>query len=501
MSRSSILSDTASTAEMNPPPPILLRNGTVVTCTAGQRQPVHFVADVLVQDSIIVSITRKGHTSVPVPSDCKIIDATDKLICPGFVDTHRHVWEAAYKWMGDWTLSEYVAKCIMLLPPLIQKDDAHSSQLLGCLEALNAGITSIVDHSHLTTSAGMVDSILDATRKSGIRSFFCYTRWDEFPSGEIRKAWQMKQLTDIATHGTGSDRITLGIGIDGSTEEFFTEMRDEIWPFLNEHKIDIISTHYVGGLSLVGPDAVNQFSSRGLLDRPILFVHCNPLSPEDCELIRNSESGISSTPEIELAMAHGDPVAMAADAEGLRVGLGVDCSSCISGDMFSVMRFALQHQRGMDNSRLSKVGKLSLEQKHRAGDVFRLATIGGAKAIRREKIIGSIEVGKKADILIIDTLTPSMLGAEVDPAQAIVLHATPADISMVFVDGEMVVNKIQSHSSGVFTRLNWNDVVRRMQESTRRVRGRMANWKSAEDGKYAEWQKMANLPVIPVDQY
>ncbi|KAG8857649.1 hypothetical protein FRB96_005667 [Tulasnella sp. 330] len=482
-------------------PPTLLRNGTVVTCLADQQQPVHFVADVLIQNGVISSISRKGERPATVPYGCRIIDATNKLICPGFVDTHRHVWEAAYKWMGDWTLMEYVAKCVMLLPPLIQKDDAYASQLLGCLEALNAGVTSVVDHCHLTTSPGVVDSMLEATRKSGIRSFFCYTRWDEFPSGSNRKAWQMQQLKDLATNGTGSDRITLGIGIDGTTEAFFTEMRDDIWPFLHEHDIDIISTHFVGSLSGIGPDAVNQFSTRGLLDRPILFVHANSLSKADCELINSSKSGISSNPEIELAMSHGDPVAMFADSQGVRVGLGVDCSSVVGSDMFSVMRFALQHQRGADHSKLAKDGKIALQLKHNTGDVFRLATIGGARAIRRENIIGSIEVGKMADILLVDTLTPSMLGAEVDPVQAIVLHATPSDISTVFVDGEIVVDKNQDPSSGVFSRVNWNDVVCRTRESTKHIRGQLENWKESENAKYAEWHKMVGFNAVPADQF
>lgn len=89
----------------------LIRNGTVVTCIGNDRTPSHFKADVLVRDGTIVEVAREKQLS---PQEgWIIIDATDKLVCPGFVDTHRHVWESAYRFMGDWTLLEYVRKALV----------------------------------------------------------------------------------------------------------------------------------------------------------------------------------------------------------------------------------------------------------------------------------------------------------------------------------------------------------------------------------------------------
>lgn len=254
----------------------------------------------------------------------------------------------------------------------------------------------------------------------------------------------MEQLTRFATEGTGSDRVTLGLAVDGQGDAFFEELRDDLFPFAKKHNIDVISTHSVGGLNGIGAHTLEELVKRELLDRPVLFVHGNNITPDDHQHLKASGSSISCTPEVELAMSHGEPVGLPADAAGVRVGLGVDCSTVVSGDMFSVMRSLLSHQRGKDNHRLAEKGKLAFMHKHRCQDAFRLATIGGARAIHREHMIGSIEVGKRADLLLVETTTPSMLGAERDPVEAMVMHCT---VSRSFVRSEAIVAELDPTSA------------------------------------------------------
>lgn len=478
----------------------LIRNGTVVTCIGNDRIPSHFKADVLVRDGAIVEVARDKRLS---PREgWTIVDATDKLVCPGFVDTHRHVWESAYRFMGDWTLLEYVAKCLQVLFPVIEADDAYASQMLGYLEALNGGVTTVVDHCHLTREPQLFDAMLDATRKSGIRSFLCYARWEKWPNGTGRKEWQMNQLRRLVKEGTGSDRVTLGLAIDGLGEVFYRELQDELFPFAKESGIDVFSTHTVSKLSGIGPDTISQLAERGMLTQPILFVHCNEMSEEERDKLIAAECGISSTPEIELHMPLGNPVALTADEAGARVGLGVDCSSVVSGEMFSVMRSALQYQRGVENDKLHSQGKLPKYLKRKAGDVFRMATMGGARAIHREHLIGSVEVGKKADLVLINTLTPAMLGAERDPVQAIVMHASVSDVEMVLVDGEVVVDKTRPVSEGAFTRVKWTEEVKRVRESSERMKARISDWNTAEEAGYTRIRDIIGLTdEVCVEKY
>lgn len=248
--------------------------------------------------------------------------------------------------------------------------------------------------------------------------------WEEWPNGSGRREWQMNQLRSLVKEGTGSDRVTLGLAIDGLGDAFYRELKDDLFPFAKESGIDVFSTHTVSKLSGIGPDTISQLAERGMLNQPILFVHCNDMTDSERDTLIAAECGISSTPEIELHMPLGNPVALKADEAGARVGLGVDCSSVVSGEMFSAMRSALQYQRGVENAALHSQGKFPKYLKRKAGDVFRMATMGGARAIHREHLIGSVEVGKKADLILINTLTPAMLGGERDPVQAIVMHAS-----------------------------------------------------------------------------
>ncbi|KAG8938161.1 hypothetical protein FRC03_007559 [Tulasnella sp. 419] len=388
--------------------------------------------------------------------------------------------------MGDWSLYEYVAKCVVQFTKHIEPEDAYISQLIGNLEALSAGVTSVVDHCHLTTSEAVAESLLEATKKSGIRSYFCYARWEEFPNGSGRKEWQMAQIDRFAAQLKGSERITLGVGIDGMGEPFFDELKNDIFPLADKHGIDVFSTHYVGGPNLLGAGGANAFASRGLLEnKSLLFVHANALEPSEYEAIKNSNSGISATPEIEMAMGHGDVVGFVAEDAGMRVGLGVDCASVIGGDFFTVMRTMLAYQRSRENEKHLQRGEVPRYIKRKAQDVFRMATLGGARSIRRENEIGSLEVGKRADIVLLDLTSPSMLGADRDPFQAIVMHATVADINRVIVGGEILVDRNQPARDGVFTKVKWSDQVIKVQESLARLRAKFKDWEREEEETYA----------------
>ncbi|KAG8916802.1 hypothetical protein FRC02_003584 [Tulasnella sp. 418] len=340
--------------------------------------------------------------------------------------------------------------------------------------------------------------MLEATRKSGIRSYFCYARVDQFPYGAKRKEWQMAHLEKLVKEGMGSDRVTLGLAFDHSDDGFFNELKDELFPFADKHGIDIFSTNYLGGPNPIGEGGVHAFASRGFLEnRSILFVHANSLQSSEHELLRNSSSAVVSTPEIEQSMALGPTVGFPAEDAGVRVGLGVDCACAVGGNMFRVMRSMLAYQRGHENQEILKKGKVPLKLQRRTKDVFRMATIGGARAIRREHEIGTLEVGKKADIVLINATSPSMLGAARDPVRAIVMHATVEDVNKVIVGGEVLVDKSRSSRDGVFTRLNWSDEVNKVRNSLARISSTFKNQEHEEEEAFKTLQE--SLPSMGVN--
>lgn len=118
--------------------PKLIRNGTIVTFTKDSNEPFVGPYDILIVQDRIARIER--HIAPP-SGQVDIIDATDKIIIPGFIDTHRHVWQSLFKgMMSDWTLAEYIGKNLSVLAELLDPEDVYAAQMAGVLEALNAGL-------------------------------------------------------------------------------------------------------------------------------------------------------------------------------------------------------------------------------------------------------------------------------------------------------------------------------------------------------------------------
>lgn len=169
----------------------------------------------------------------------------------------------------------------------------------------------------------------------------------------------------------------------------------------------------------------------------VILSHANYISSNDSKLVKENGAFISSTPSLELQAGMGTPACFD-DDRGVQScsSLGVDCHNAALGSIASEMRCALTHSRAVYNDKFIAAGKMPAKLNHTVQEAYALGTIQGARAVGMEKEIGSLEVGKKADLIVFDALTPSMIcGAQHDPITAIVMHSTPGDIVMTFVDG------------------------------------------------------------------
>jgi cytosine/adenosine deaminase-related metal-dependent hydrolase len=189
---------------------------------------------------------------------------------------------------------------------------------------------------------------------------------------------------------------------------------------------------------MIGPDSVvDTLESYGLLGPDILLSHATNLTASDINKLNQTGAWISTTPDTELQMGHGNIVCFREGCTDI-CSLGIDCHSNNSGDIVSQMRLALQHERADRNEKLIAKGKFSRSLDLSVQDVFRLGTIQGARAINLEESLGSLTVGKLADIVIFDGESPGMVCAsEQDPVAAIVLHSSVRDVDMVIVDGHI----------------------------------------------------------------
>lgn len=182
------------------------------------------------------------------------------------------------------------------------------------------------------------------------------------------------------------------------------------------------------------PELLNEY---GVLDSSVIFSHACGATQTDAALFHKHNCNVSTTPSTELQMALGEPMAFRADIDvQSQCSLGVDCSSNNSASIVSEMRLLLQSARGVHNAKFSQKGLIPKKVYKTVEEAFNLGTIHGARAVGMEDKIGSLAVGKLADITVFDALSSSMVCAsQHDPIAAIVLHSSPADIEMVIADG------------------------------------------------------------------
>lgn len=203
----------------------------------------------------------------------------------------------------------------------------------------------------------------------------------------------------------------------------------------------------------------------------VILAHANYLSSKDIALVKQHGAHVSSTPSVELQMGMGTPACFDPDRDVLASSsLGVDCHNAALASIVNEMRTALVYTRAVYNDQFLRQGKMNAKTNHTVQEAYALGTIQGARALGMEGEIGSLAVGKKADILVFDAMSPSMIcGAQYDPITAIVMHSTPGDIEMVFVDGILrkesgglcavqVEAQDLATSKGGHTQLSWPEV-------------------------------------------
>ncbi|EED80762.1 predicted protein [Postia placenta Mad-698-R] len=435
----------------------LLKGGIIATFTAGADKPQCCKSDILVEDSTITQIAENINAGPGV----EVIDCEGKWISPGMIDTHRHIQSA------------------------LTADEVHIGQLAGCLDALHSGVTTLLDHFHAATTPEHANKCLEATIKSGARVIWCPARQSGptqvFPTlewandGEAAK-WQMEMLRELGTKDggklTADGRVTLGLAYDlvGMGPVSVHQAAIE---FAREIPVALITAHVVKAPRIL------TFRDAGLLGPDIVFSHCNCLfertDPDDemWEAMKEHGCAIASTPVDELGMAHGRPVAMEAVRRGVKCGLGADCLS-ING--------------GRTHEEIDKHGLVSpRNNKHHSADAFRLATLGGAEALNMQDIIGSIEVGKKADLVVFDTDSVNLAGIN-DPISGITFHATNADVELVMVNGEIVK---RDHK---LTKVEWGPVGRELKQKAAEVRERFPPERL--EALWSKWYDSNGAPVI-----
>ncbi|KAM0228338.1 hypothetical protein ACHAPO_010779 [Fusarium lateritium] len=402
-------------------------------------------------------------TSKPsdLPDDTERIDVTGQIITPGFIDTHRHGWQTAFKTIGsNTTLAEYFGRYgEFAAAPHFTSDDVYWGQLAGLLEALNAGVTTSLDHAHHTWSNKTAYAGLNASIASGARVFWSYA-FHDVPALNYTVRDQIPNFVEIAESDIFNDsNVELGISYD-SFGPNPPDVAKEVADLAKDYNVSVVTTH-----ALAGPFGVNNLPedvhALGLLNTsiPVVFSHGSFMTATGANLLRQTDQYLSITPESEMHYGHTHPHSYYIQDQA---ALGVDTHFTFSTDILTQARIWLQSARYyffdkvLDNLEVPNKNPMSVSQ------AFYLATRAGGMALRRPDL-GIIEEGAKADLIVWNAAdSPALLGW-VDPVAAVMLHASVADVLHVMVDGEFV------KKDGKLTASNYKETKKSFLKSAARI--------------------------------
>jgi 5-methylthioadenosine/S-adenosylhomocysteine deaminase len=401
---------------------ILLRGGCVLTL--GEKTSNFAKADVLIDNGVVAEVGQGLRAR-----EAELVDATDTVVMPGFVDTHRHAWRSLFRNIGDGPGGVGPTGSAVSgdrFPP----EDVYAATLVGLLGAIEAGITTVVDWSPIRSDEA-VDAALHAHADAGLRTVFVHAPGtgteDQGPAASA-----LRQLVPRLTNAAGPlTTIAFGSRISGANDLARVELD---WTVARELGLRI---HAHVDADTSGAGAIAELARRGLLGKDVTLVHCSSLENEDVEAIASSGASVSLAASSAMAGLMGTPPIQSLIDRDIRPGLGIDEEQLTPGDLFAQMRatISMQHATVFDRKLAGKAGVPRLMSTR---DVIRHATVDGARAAGLGTVTGSLDPGKQADLIMLRTDRPNIFPIN-DPIGAVVWGMDTSNVDHVFVSGRALM--------------------------------------------------------------
>jgi cytosine/adenosine deaminase-related metal-dependent hydrolase len=406
--------------------PVVLRGGTVLTMD--DASTVLRDADVLVVGDRIAAVGP----ALEVPEGTQEIDASGGIVMPGMIDTHRHMWQTAMRGYGaDWTLTQYFVWNYLEHGRKFRPQDIAAGNRLAAIESIDAGVTTVVDWSHNLHSLDHAEAAVDALRSVPGRFVLAYGNiqagpWEWTADPAVRSF--LERLRDAK-----NDLLGVQVAFDVTGDPAFPEKA----AFEAARDLGIPVTTHAGVWGATNDDGIRLMHEHGFMTPETVYVHASTLTRDSYQRIAATGGSISVSTESECSAGQGHAPTEQVLQYGIPVSLSMDTSVWWSGDMFSAMRATLNADRMAEHMDAHLKGETITHLRLRAQHVVEWATRGGAHALGRDDI-GSLQAGKKADVVLIKNDDSPVSFPLLNPYGHVAFQAQRGDVHTVLVDGRVV---------------------------------------------------------------
>src|SRR5690348_9219508 len=418
----------AAAEDFAPGRPVVFRNATVLTMDEGHH--VYRGADVLTDGERIAAV---GH-ALEVPADAVEIDAAGGIVMPGMIDTHRHMWQTAMRGYGaDWTLTQYFVWNYLQWGKSFRPQDIYAGNLVSGIEAIDAGVTTSVDWSHNLQTVDHAEAALGALKEVPGRFVLGY--------GNIQAApWEWSAAPEfrdfVSRNFSGSDDMLgfqMAFDVPPASPDFPEKAAFEV-----ARDLDAPVTTHAGARQLTTDEDIRLMHEHGFMTESTVYVHAASLSADSYHRIAATGGSVSLSTESEQSAGQGYPPTWKLRQHGIGVSLSMDTSVWWSADLFTAMRVTLSADRAREHLEAHARDETVTHHKLRAEQVVDWATRGGAKALGMDSVIGSLEPGKKADVVLIKNDASPAMFPLLNPYGHVVFQAQRGDVHTVVVNGRVV---------------------------------------------------------------
>jgi len=441
-----------------------IKNAIVVTANPGRE--VFFNGAVAIHGDRIVEVGPTSELAPKYERAEKITEAEGLIVFPGFINTHNHLFQTLLRGLGDdMVLKDWLTTMTFPAAGYLLPEDTYLGAMVGCMEGLHSGITTMVDYMHMHPKQGpeISDGIVQAYKELGLRGILARGGMDTGTQFGTRPAIMQDVETVTADlrrlfeayHNSENGRIKIWAS-PSAVWSNTKEMMSAMWRVVGDYQqsgftVHISETPFAreASVAIHGQSDIDVLAELGIIGPNVLMVHCCYLTPEDIAFSKKHDLKISHNVASNMYLSSGvAPIPDMLNA-GLTIGLGVDgAASNNAQDMLELMKLtALMHK-------VHTKDPLAMS----AEKVFEMATIDGARSIGLEKEIGSLEAGKKADLIFFDPLASPKAVPMHNPVSTLVYSSSLQNIVGAMVDGKVLLE------NGVITTVkDEREVLRKVQ--------------------------------------